>query len=72
MLSKEYCKINYKCTADSSSGLLFTMPIPTAVSHLCNGQVEITTEQLILRAARVNDVSSLYETWSDPEVVRYW
>jgi len=48
------------------------MPIPTAISHLDNGQVEITTEQLILRAARESDVPSLYETWSDPEVVRYW
>ncbi|KIW34781.1 uncharacterized protein PV07_01537 [Cladophialophora immunda] len=43
----------------------------TVISHLEDGKVEITTERLLLRAAREDDVMGVYEAFSDPEVMRY-
>ena len=48
------------------------MPISTTISHLEDGQVDITTQRLLLRAAREGDVPGVYEAFSDPEVMRYW
>ncbi|KIW21641.1 hypothetical protein PV08_02221 [Exophiala spinifera] len=46
--------------------------IASKVTVLGDGQVEIATPRLLLRAARENDVDSLHEAFSNPEVMRYW
>jgi RimJ/RimL family protein N-acetyltransferase len=35
-------------------------------------KVTITTSRLVLRGAREEDVESLYEVFSHPEVMKYW
>lgn len=42
------------------------------IYKLEDGQIEISTTRLILRGARAEDVQSLHEAFSDPEVMKYW
>jgi RimJ/RimL family protein N-acetyltransferase len=47
------------------------MSVPQ-ITQVANGRVEITTDRMILRTATQQDVASLHEAFSDPEVMRYW
>lgn len=43
----------------------------SAIEHF-GGKVKITTERLVLRAAKVEDTEALYEALRDPAVMKYW
>jgi RimJ/RimL family protein N-acetyltransferase len=45
---------------------------PPQILHLEDDKVEITIDRLILRPATSQDAESLFEAFSDAEVMRYW
>jgi RimJ/RimL family protein N-acetyltransferase len=52
--------------------MLGPMALPMQINRFDNGQIEIMTARLLLRAAMDNDVEGLHEAMSDPEAMRYW